>query len=84
MKNQLYQGTKKKLPNPLDYGKPFLSLKESAECLCLSDAEAYKFFNNNDIPMARNGKRYLIPALIVRSLQTGEYFHDQITTSRTD
>jgi len=77
MKKPGRPGPKKVLPDPLMYGRPFLSAEEFAECMGLTRAEGYKFIRNNKIPMAKNGKRYLIPALIAKDIQNGEFFHNQ-------
>lgn len=74
MRGQSKPGPKKALKDPLAYGKVFLSVDQFAECIGLSRAEAYKFLKKNTIPVAKNGSRYLIPAAVVKDIQTGSFY----------
>lgn len=74
MSKKAKPGPKPRLLDPLNYGKPFLTAEEAGECLGLSRAEIYKFLRGNALPIPKNGRRYLIPAQLVKSLQDGSYF----------
>ena len=67
-------GPRPRLGNPLEYGRPFLTVDEFGKCLGLSRAEAYKFLKHNKLPIAKNGSKYLIPAAVVLALQSGDYY----------
>lgn len=67
-------GPRPRLGDPLEYGRPFLTVDEFGKCLGLSRAEAYKFLRHNKLPIAKNGTKYMIPAAVVKAIQTGEYY----------
>ena len=74
MRDSRRPGPRPRLGSPMEYGRPFLTVDEFGECLGLSRAEAYKFLRHNKLPIAKNGKKYLIPAAVVMALQSGDYY----------
>lgn len=95
MRNASKPGPKPALKNPDDFGRPFLTVEEFGQCLGLSRAESYKFLKHNKLPIPRNGTRYMIPVVVVRELQSGNYYarlmgtgsittEDQITKSNIE
>ncbi|HNZ09755.1 MAG TPA: helix-turn-helix domain-containing protein [Bacillota bacterium] len=74
MRDSRRPGPRPRLGSPMEYGRPFLTVDEFCECLGLSRAEAYKFLRHNKLPIAKNGKKYLIPAAVVMALQSGDYY----------
>jgi len=84
MKKAKRPGPKPRLGNPLEYGRPFLTVDEFGECLGLSRAEAYKFLRHNKLPIAKNGTKYMIPAAVVMALQSGDYYLRPVLTEEKD
>lgn len=74
MRKSSKPGPRPRLGDPMEYGRPFLTVDEFGECLGLSRAEAYKFLRHNKLPIAKNGKKYLIPASVVMALQSGDFY----------
>ena len=80
MKKVKRPGPRPRLGNPMEYGRPFLTVDEFGECLGLSRAEAYKFLRSNKLPIAKNGTKYMIHAALVMDLQSGNYYLRPIPT----
>lgn len=84
MSRKVKPGPKPKLMDPLEYGKPFLSAEEAGDCLGFSKAEIYKFLKCNPLPLYKNGRRYLLPAMLVKSIQEGSYCLSNLEVTKQD